>query len=42
MIIYAEWIENEVFNNGMFKSWGEYYERTFNPDLTIRHIHIIK
>lgn len=34
-MIYAEWKLYGKFDNGFFKSWNEYFEATFNPDMQI-------
>ena len=40
--IYAEWYINGNFDNRFFSSWDEYYAFTFNPNVGVKEIRIIR
>lgn len=40
-MIYAEWTLNGVFDNGIFRCWGEYHNVMFNPDIEIILVKLI-
>lgn len=34
-MVYAEWVVNGEFENGIFRTYGELFEVTFSPDIEI-------
>ena len=34
-MVYAEWILNGEFDNGLFRTWDEYHAAMFNPEIKI-------
>ena len=41
-MIYAEWTLHGVFENGIFTSWDEYHAATFNPEIDVEIVRVIK
>ena len=41
-MIYAEWTLYGVLDNGIFTSWGEYYDATFSPEINVEIVRVIK
>lgn len=41
-MIYAEWTLNGEFDNGIFSSWDSYHAATFNPDMNILVVRVMK
>ncbi len=42
MLIYAEWELHGQFENGIFLNWDEYHAATFNPNMIIKIVRVIK
>lgn len=42
MKIYIEFTINGQFNNAIFASWDEYHRATFNPEIDILLIKLIR
>lgn len=41
-MIYAEWTLYGVFDNAIFNTWDEYHTATFNPDIIILVVRVIR
>ena len=41
-MIYAEWTLNGEFDNGIFHTWDAYHAATFNPDINITLVRVMK
>lgn len=41
-MIYAEWTLYGEFDNGIFSTWDEYHAATFNPDIKIKVVRVIR
>ena len=41
-MIYAEWTLNGAFDNGIFPTWDAYHAATFNPDMNITSVRVMK
>lgn len=41
-MIYAEWLLHGEFDNGIFSTWDEYHAATFNPDIEVKLVRIVK
>lgn len=41
-MIYAEWTLYGVFDNAVFITWDEYHAATFNPDIIILVVRVIR
>ena len=41
-MIYAEWTLYGEFENGIFPTWDTYYAATFNPDIEIKVVRVIR
>lgn len=41
-MIYAEWLHNGQFDNGIFPTWDAFHRATFNPCIYVTHVHKIK
>lgn len=41
-MIYAEWTLYGEFNNAIFHSWDTYHATTFNPDIEIKVVRVIR
>lgn len=41
-MIYAEWTLNGAFDNGIFPTWDAYHAATFNPDMNITLVRVMK
>lgn len=41
-MIYAEWTLYGEFDNGIFPTWDAYHAATFNPDINITLVRVMK